>query len=265
MSNLQVGDKLVIVCHETLSHLSSVLSVGNEVIITGLIHKFEDGSVIFETDVGFSVRDKGGIIEVPGLPVILERVVQEKLTRTQLTRIANEQAEAFDIMATNLKKLEDTIESLTTKESLTIPSGLAVGDKFEIMDNHSGNSKLSKGVVVTLSSVNTDSGNVMFEGLVFGTIDGNKVYVGGCTLPLKPLSNSELTGSDLCRAMLEKGMTDIDCYVDDECDEDAISDKFIRKITKIREDGRFSQKVDCGWQYAVPVGRKILTAKDVGL
>ena len=77
--------------------------------------------------------------------------------------------------------------------------------------------------------------------------------------------SSELTGSDLCRAMLERGDKFILCSVDDCSDNDAINDLEIQVVGYI-SNREFVTQAD-GWKYAVPINNQgePLTASEVGL
>lgn len=63
----------------------------------------------------------------------------------------------------------------------------------------------------------------------------------------------KLNGSDLTRQMLANGAESVKCYVDDNSDEDAVSDSMCSIITEVGYDGRFRSEVGCPWKYAVPV------------
>lgn len=77
--------------------------------------------------------------------------------------------------------------------------------------------------------------------------------------------SSELTGSDLCRKMLERGDKFILCSVDDRSDNDAINDLEIQVIggTQFLD---FVSQVD-NWKHAVPINNQgePLTASEAGL
>lgn len=71
----------------------------------------------------------------------------------------------------------------------------------------------------------------------------------------------ELTGSELCKAMLARGDTRIMCLVTDEGSRDDIT-----HVIRVYEDGRFHTKAN-SWKYAVPINNhgEPLTSSDVGL
>ena len=71
----------------------------------------------------------------------------------------------------------------------------------------------------------------------------------------------ELTGSELCKAMLARGDTRIMCLVTDDGSRDDIT-----HVIRVYEDGRFHTKAN-SWKYAVPINNhgEPLTSKDVGL
>lgn len=72
---------------------------------------------------------------------------------------------------------------------------------------------------------------------------------------------NELTGSELCKAMLARGDTRIMCLVTDDGSRDDIT-----HVIRVYEDGRFHTKAN-SWKYAVPINNhgEPLTSKDVGL
>ena len=80
-------------------------------------------------------------------------------------------------------------------------------------------------------------------------------------LELDQTSIIELTGSELCKAMLSRGDTRIMCLVTDEGSRDDIT-----HVIRVYEDGRFHTKAN-SWKYAVPINNQgePLTSSDVGL
>ncbi|AMN49918.1 MULTISPECIES: hypothetical protein [unclassified Psychrobacter] len=80
--------------------------------------------------------------------------------------------------------------------------------------------------------------------------------------------DNKLTGSDLTRAMLDRGDKQIWCAVDDDSDERAISDQidndFTARIVSFR-DGKFFCTAGMTWLYAVPIKISVLTQEEVGL
>ena len=81
---------------------------------------------------------------------------------------------------------------------------------------------------------------------------------------------SKLVGSDLTRAMLERGDEQVWCAVSNESEQDAMSTirnidgRFIMHIVSF-EDGCFHCKEDSTWSYAVPIKKTLLTQDEVGL
>lgn len=75
----------------------------------------------------------------------------------------------------------------------------------------------------------------------------------------------ELTGSDLCRAMLERGDKHIMCFIGDLSDSAAIKRGLARIVTGIYK-GRFETN-NTAWSVAIPINSqgKPLTQSDVGL
>lgn len=80
--------------------------------------------------------------------------------------------------------------------------------------------------------------------------------------------DNKLTGSDLTRAMLDRGDKKIWCAVDDDSDDRAISDQidndFTARIVSFR-DGKFFCTSGMTWLYAVPIKITPLTQEDAGL
>jgi len=77
----------------------------------------------------------------------------------------------------------------------------------------------------------------------------------------------ELTGSDLCRAMLERGDKYVLCFVSDFSDDCAVNQsKMINLVTHTEGNSIFAKSAR--WKYAVPINQQTggpLTATDVGL
>lgn len=73
--------------------------------------------------------------------------------------------------------------------------------------------------------------------------------------------SNELTGSELCKAMLARGDTRIMCLVTDEGSRDDVT-----HVIRVYEDGRFHTKAN-SWKNAVPINNhgEPLTSSDVGL
>jgi hypothetical protein len=80
--------------------------------------------------------------------------------------------------------------------------------------------------------------------------------------------NNTLTGSDLTRAMLNRGDKKIWCAVDDDSDARAISDQidndFTARIVSFR-DGKFYCTAGMTWLYAVPIKIIPLTQQEANL
>ena len=76
----------------------------------------------------------------------------------------------------------------------------------------------------------------------------------------------ELTGSDLCRAMLKRGDKVVRCFVSDVSDSYSVSGRYIDGVCAVRTEGGFSI-LNSHYRYAVPIDNNgnVLTAKDVGL
>lgn len=79
--------------------------------------------------------------------------------------------------------------------------------------------------------------------------------------------SSELTGSDLCRAMLERGDKYVLCFVSDFSDDCAVNQsKMINLVTHKEGNSIFAKSAR--WKYAVPINQQTgepLTAAEVGL
>ena len=80
--------------------------------------------------------------------------------------------------------------------------------------------------------------------------------------------NNKLTGSDLTRAMLDRGDKQIWCAVDDDSDERAISDQidndFTARIVSF-VNGSFLCTSGTEWLFAVPIKIVELTQVEAGL
>lgn len=80
--------------------------------------------------------------------------------------------------------------------------------------------------------------------------------------------NQELTGSDLTRAMLERGDKQIWCAVSDDSDKEAMSDQvdndFTARIVSFK-DGNFYCSSGTTWAFAVPIKIVTLTQNEAGL
>ena len=80
------------------------------------------------------------------------------------------------------------------------------------------------------------------------------------------LNKSELTGSDLCRAMLDKGFEYVMCLVGDECEESASNSEVVRVVCSHGAD-YFDDTTEDMWYFAIPINNQgePLTASEVGL
>lgn len=80
--------------------------------------------------------------------------------------------------------------------------------------------------------------------------------------------DKKLLGSDLTRAMLNRGDKKIWCAVDDDSDEQAITDQinndFTARIVSFR-DGEFFCTAGMRWSFAVPIKINPITQEEVGL
>lgn len=80
--------------------------------------------------------------------------------------------------------------------------------------------------------------------------------------------NNRLRGSELTRAMLERGDTEILCAIDDDSDEQAMtghaSNDFTAHITSF-SDGKFYCSGGMPWTCAVPVKISEITQIEAGL
>ncbi len=77
----------------------------------------------------------------------------------------------------------------------------------------------------------------------------------------------ELTGSELTRAMLSRGDTQIWCAVSDNSDEEAMADQadndFTARIVSF-DEGSFYCTAGMAWAFAVPIKISPLTQDDAG-
>ena len=82
--------------------------------------------------------------------------------------------------------------------------------------------------------------------------------------------NTELSGSDLTRIMLERGDKQVWCAVSNDSDANAIAiikntnDNFIIRIVAFKDSHFFCDEGEA-WQYAVPVKKTELTQDELGL
>ena len=76
----------------------------------------------------------------------------------------------------------------------------------------------------------------------------------------------DLTGSDLCRAMLDKGFEYVMCLVGDECEESASNSEVVRVVCSHGAD-YFDDTTEDMWYFAIPINNQgePLTASEVGL
>ena len=83
--------------------------------------------------------------------------------------------------------------------------------------------------------------------------------------PLIERESKELTGSDLCRAMLARGDKFVMCLFSDGSDEHAIADRTADAC--INHDDDWFATCGISWVYAVPINNQgePLTAAEVGL
>lgn len=80
------------------------------------------------------------------------------------------------------------------------------------------------------------------------------------------IERKELTGSDLCRAMLERGDKYVMCILCDDSEPVSAQDAFASAVSAM-ENGFFYDSTDNLWRYAVPINNQgePLTASEVGL
>ena len=80
------------------------------------------------------------------------------------------------------------------------------------------------------------------------------------------IERKELTGSDLCRAMLARGDKFVMCGVNEDSQEDTMLDGFYAAIESVGKDNRFYGYPHY-WNYATPINNQgePLTQSDVGL
>ena len=77
----------------------------------------------------------------------------------------------------------------------------------------------------------------------------------------------ELTGSELCKAMLGRGDKFVVCKLADTSEADAISNSMAKLVTEDDGDGFYHELADSYWYFAVPINNQgePLTASEVGL
>ncbi|MFN3562812.1 MAG: hypothetical protein ACK4V8_00020 [Moraxella osloensis] len=70
-------------------------------------------------------------------------------------------------------------------------------------------------------------------------------------------------GSDLTRQMLADGAKEVLCWVSDESDEDAITEKCVATVVDFHDTrNTFVTEISCHWLYAVPVPRNHYAMND---
>ena len=135
-------------------------------------------------------------------------------------------------------------------------------EKIQILENRLNiHSKLLNKIITKLE---LDSEQEELKQLDQSAFDGNFKSVALNAIwqtSLNKRETTELSGSDLCMAMLDRGDTRIMCLVSDEGSRDDIT-----HVIRVYEDGRFHTKAN-SWKYAIPINNQgePLTSKDVGL
>lgn len=135
-------------------------------------------------------------------------------------------------------------------------------EKIQILENRLNiQSKLLDKIITKLE---LDNEQEELKQLDQSAFDGNFKSVALNTIwqtSLNKRETTELSGSDLCMAMLDRGDTRIMCLVTDDGSRDDIT-----HVIRVYEDGRFHTKAN-SWKYAVPINNhgEPLTSKDVGL
>lgn len=135
-------------------------------------------------------------------------------------------------------------------------------EKIQILENRLNiQSKLLDKIITKLE---LDNEQEELKQLDQSAFEGNFKSVALNTIwqtSLNKRETTELSGSDLCMAMLDRGDTRIMCLVTDDGSRDDIT-----HVIRVYEDGRFHTKAN-SWKYAVPINNhgEPLTSKDVGL
>lgn len=165
--------------------------------------------------------------------------------------------EDFKKVSKNPENFEGWEDSLICRGERKRDIEVNVGDKFKVTSSHPQNPYIVFGDKVTVSGVNGE--RIMFDGSIFGFIENNKVYIGGCKLPLEKI-NEPLTGSDLTIKLLENGETRIPCYVSDSSDLNAEIFKSLAVITKQDAQSRFVEDGNSfTWKCAIPLKVELMT------
>ena len=184
-----------------------------------------EGDVIFNSSY-IAHQTKDGKLEIYGLGVVLEKFVEPKL-----------------------KQLDQSVFD-----------GLDEKWRFAAVD--------SKGGAFLFSEKPTFSKSCVGFWFSAGAFGRRSVGYGYNTTDwqnsLIERGKVELTGSDLCRAMLERGDRFILCSVSDQSDNDAIDNLEVQVVITV--NSLFVTQSD-GWRYAAPVNNQgePLTAADVDL
>lgn len=85
---------------------------------------------------------------------------------------------------------------------------------------------------------------------------------------LEPFEEVELTGSDLCRAMLDRGDKLVFCYVSDISEDEALTKQVIGVVVAFNSQDERFRTTGFPWTYAVPVSARTgepLTQQEAGL
>lgn len=70
-------------------------------------------------------------------------------------------------------------------------------------------------------------------------------------------------GSDLTRQMLADGAKEVLCWVSDESDDDAITEKCVAAVVAVHDTHQtFVTGISCHWLYAIPVPRNFYAMDD---
>lgn len=99
--------------------------------------------------------------------------------------------------------------------------------------------------------------------VAYGFLDPSKF--DGVIISAGVEADAELTGSELCKAMLAAGQTDIPCFVGDGGTDDEVSAINMVRNVKYRANGRFYATNSMWYERAIPIKIETLAQKEAGL
>lgn len=201
-----------------------------------------------------------------------------KITKKQLQQCHNKLLNQFASLVRELKDsnlIDDTVCPTFTKTVRPISeltgnelckTMLASGDRYVmcLVSDVSEESARHEGIVRVVCSYGADYYEDTTEDAWNFVVPSNNQ---GDPLPFSDDDlSSDLTGSDLCKAMLDRGDKYVMCLVNDKSEESAKNYERVRVICS-RGCDYFDDTTEDMWYFAVPINSQgePLTSKDVGL